>query len=82
MIDHGFGLVAQGSIPLTCVGLVALFQIVIIRLTRLTLTGHRSFAKEVLPMKKTNRIRRLLSQMFLDTNWVTEAGCVAGSLPA
>jgi hypothetical protein len=75
-------LAAQGSIPWACVGLIAFLQIVFLRLVSLKLSVHTNSNKEVMLMKKTTHLRRLLGLSILETIWAIEANSAAGALPA
>ena len=75
------GLVAQGSIPWACVGLIAFLQIVFLRLVSLRLSVHTNSNKGVVFMKKTTRRISLLGLSMLETIWAIEANSAAGALP-
>lgn len=74
------GLVAQGSIPWACVGLVVLFQVVLVRLVNLKLTGSTR-SKKGGTMNKTYRLRLFFCSL-LETVWAIETNIAAGALPA
>jgi len=74
------GLVAQGSIPWAFVGLVILFQIVLVRLVNLRVAGSTRSEKGG-TMNKTYRARLFLCSL-LETLWAIETNVAAGGLPA
>ena len=74
------GLVAQGSIPWLFVGLVALFQIVLVRLVNLRFAGSTK-SKEGGAMKEMYRLRLFFCSL-LETVWAIETDIIAGALPA
>lgn len=85
VFSRGFrliGLVAQGSIPWTCAGLIALFQIAFLRLVSLNLSVHSKPKKEVTLMRQKAHRLRLFGLSMLETIWAIEASSVAGALPA
>lgn len=75
------GLVAQGSIPWASVGLIALFQIALLRAASWKLSVPVA-AKEVMPMRKMIHLLRLVGCSVLETIWAIEASSAAGALPA
>jgi hypothetical protein len=84
LFGRGFrliGLVAQGSIPWACVGLIAFLQIVFLRLVSLRLSVHANSNKEVIFMKKTTQRLSLLGISMVETIWAIEANSAAGALP-
>ena len=76
------GLVAQGSIPWACVGLIAFLHIVFLRLVSLRLSVPANSNKEVVFMKKTAHRIRLFGLSILETIWAIETNSAAGALPA
>jgi len=76
------GLVAQGSIPWVCVGLIALFQIALTRLVSLKLSVHSDSRKEVPSMRKKTRLIKVFGFSLLDSIWAIETKYAAGALPA
>jgi len=83
--NYGFrliGLVAQGSIPWACVGLVALFTIAVTRFVGLNLSVHSDLTKEVKLMRKKTHLFRVFGSSLLDTIWAIETKYAAGALPA
>ena len=85
MYDYGFrliGLVAQGSIPWACVGLIALFTIAVTRLVGLNLSVHSDLTKEVIPMRKKTHLFLVFGFSLLDFLWAIETKYAAGALPA
>lgn len=75
------GLVAQGSIPWTIVGLIALFLIAFARSASNKLSGLTS-SKEVPYMRQQKQHLKLVGFPILDTLWAIGVGIAAGALPA
>jgi len=84
LFERGFrliGLVAQGSIPWACVGLIAFLPIAFLRLVSLKLSVPASSDKEVVFMKKTTQRLSLLGISMVETIWAIETNSAAGALP-
>ncbi len=83
--DCGFrlvGLVAQGSIPWACVGIVALLLIAFLRVISCTLSDRVIDKAKGVRMHRNTLRKKLLGSAMLETVWAIVTSSAAGSLPA